>query len=68
MQAFIRELEDNNFHDKLEQAIDSNPQKNYARFIALLNDAKDKHLPRKMVRFNKHKHTKSKWMTNVILK
>ena len=68
MQAFIRELEDNNIHDKLEQAIDSDPQENYARFIALLNDAKDKHLPRKRVRFNKHKHKKSKWMTNGILK
>ena len=68
MQAFIRELEDNNIHDKLEQAIDSDPQENYARFIALLNGAKDKHLPRKRVRFNKHKHKKSKWMTNGILK
>ena len=68
MQAFIRELEDNNIYDKLEQAIDSDPQENYARFIALLNDAKNKHLPRKRVRFNKHKHKKSKWMTNGILK
>ena len=47
MQAFIRKLEDNNIHDKLEQAIDSDPQENYARLIALLNDAKNKHLPRK---------------------
>ena len=36
--------------------------------FALLNDAKHKHLPRKRVRFNKHKHKKSKWMTNGILK
>ena len=51
MQAFIRELEDNNIHDKLEQAIDSDPQENYDRFIVLLNDAKNKHLPRKSVRY-----------------
>ena len=51
MQAFIRELEDNNIHDKLVQAIDSDPQENYDRFIALLNDAKNKHLPRKSVRY-----------------
>ena len=56
MQAFIRELEDNNIHDKLEQAIGSDPQENYDRFIALLNDTKNKHLPRKRVRFNIHKH------------
>ena len=36
MQAFIRELEDNNIHDKLEQAIDSDPQENYARFICVV--------------------------------
>ena len=66
MQAFIRELEDNNIHDKLEQVIDSDPQENYDRIIALLNEAKNKHLPRKRVRFNKHKHKKSIWMTNGI--
>ena len=40
MQAFIRDLEDNNIHEKLQQAIDSDPQENYGRFIALFNDAK----------------------------
>ena len=68
MQAFIAELEDINIYDKLEQAIDSDPQKNYDCFIALLNGAKNKHLPKKRVRFNKNKHKKSKWMTNGILK
>ena len=68
MQAFIAELEDINIDDKLEHAIDSDPQKNYDCFIALLNGAKNKHLPKKRVRFNKNKHKKSKWMTNGILK
>ena len=40
MQAFIAELEDINIYDKLEQAIDSDPQENYDCFIALLNGAK----------------------------
>ena len=53
MQAFIREVEDNNINDKHEQAIESDPQENYARFIALLNDAQNKHLPKKRIRFNK---------------
>ena len=39
MQAFIAELGDINIYDKLEQAIDSDPQENYC-FIALLNGAK----------------------------
>ena len=40
VQAFIAELEDINIYDKLEQAIDSDPQKNYDCFITLLNGAK----------------------------
>ena len=47
MQAFIAELENINIYDKLEQAIDSNPQENYNCFIALLNGTKNKHLPKK---------------------
>ena len=68
MREFLRELEDINIYDKLEQLNDSNPQDNYDRFITLINDAKEKHLPKKTVKFNKRKHKKSKWMTYGILK
>ena len=68
MRAFLRELEDINIYDKLEQLNDSNPQDNYDRFITLINDAKEQHLPKKTVKFNKRKHKKSKWMTYGILK
>ena len=68
MQAFLSELEDMDIYDKLEQSVDSNPHDNYDRFITLINDAKEKHLPKKTVKFNKKKHKKSKWMTYGILK
>ena len=68
MLAFLRELEDINIYDKPEQLNDNNPQDNYDRFITLINDAKEKHLPKKTVKFNKGKHNKSKWMTYGILK
>ena len=67
MRAFLRELKDINIYDKLEQLRLSNPQDNYDRFITLINDAKEKHLPKKTVKFNKRKHKKSKWMTYGIL-
>ena len=35
MQAFIRELEDNNIHDKLEQAIDSDPQEIFGQILRI---------------------------------
>ena len=47
MQAFIAELEDINIYDKLEQAIDSDPQENYDCFIELLNGAKNNIYQRK---------------------
>ena len=55
-QAFLRELEDMNIYDKLEQSVDSNPHDNYDCFIKLINDAKGKHLPKKIIKFNEKKH------------
>ena len=50
-QCIITNLEDINTHGNiLEQAIDSDKQENYDRFIALLNEAKDEHLHKNMVR------------------
>ena len=34
----------------------------------MINDAKEKHLPKKTVKFNERKHKKLKWMTYGILK
>ena len=56
MRAFLSELEDMDIYDKLEQSVDSNPYNNYDRIITLINDAKEKHLPKKTVQFNKKKH------------
>ena len=40
--------------------VNSNPHDNYDRIITLINDAKEKHLPNKTVKFNKNKNKKSK--------
>ena len=68
MHAFVNELNELNIYDQLQSAIDTNPQENYDTFIKLLSSAKNKHLPRRIVRFNKKKHKKAKWLTNGILK
>ena len=65
MHAFVNELNELNIYDQLQSAIDTNPQENYDTFIS---SAKNKHLPRRIVRFNKKKHKKAKWLTNGILK
>ena len=41
---------------------------NYKIFLAIIQEAKNKHLPTKKVKFNKYKHKKNKWITRGILK
>ena len=61
-------MEELNIYDQLETPLNTNPQENYATFLNMVNIAKNKHLPKKVVRFNKKKHKKAKWLTNAILK
>ena len=43
------------------------PNVNYNILAHALSEAKQKHIPRKVKRFNKRKHFKHKWMTNDLL-
>ena len=56
-----------NIYDQLLKPIDSCSHENYDIFMKLIQDAKNLHFPKKTVKFNKKKHTKSKWMTYGIL-
>ena len=67
LQNFVDELQALNIYDKLVGNIDNSTEDNYALFSHLIKYAKDKHLPKKLVKFNKKIHKKSKWMTNGIL-
>ena len=68
VQSFIREMDALNICDELNQSIDGNPEENYEVFLKLIKDVKDKCLPKKVVKYNKKKHKKSKWMTSALLK
>lgn len=67
LQNFIDELKYLNIYDQLNHGIDCNPQDNYTLFSLLIKYVKEKHLKKKIVKFDKRKHKKSKWMTNGIL-
>ena len=54
-------------HDKLDQNINESAEDNFIRFAHLVNAARDKHLPTKIVKYIKKKHKKSCWMTYEIL-
>ena len=67
LNAFIEEVKELNIYDQLAQRIDSDPQENYDVFSQLINYAREKHIPRKTVKYNKRKHKKCKWITMAII-
>ena len=68
MQNFVDELKQLNICDQFALHNDVNATDNYQIFSQLLNYAKNKHLPTKIVKYNKKNHYKSKWITGAILK
>ena len=56
-----------NIYDQLETKLHTNPATNYEIFTHLLKSVKDKHIPKKTVKYKKHLCMKSKWMTNGLL-
>ena len=68
LKNFVTELRNMNMTDSLNNNVYANLSKNYDTFIKLLQDAKDKHLPVRKIKFNKYKHKKNKWITRGILK
>ena len=64
---FVEELTLLDIHSQLDHSQQSNPQDNYKTFSKLIKCAKDKHLPKRKVKYNRKKHGKSNWMTKGIL-
>ena len=64
---FVEELTLLDIHSQLDHSQQSNPQDNYETFSKLIKCAKDKHLPKRNVMYNRKKHGKSNWMTKGIL-
>ena len=67
---------DNLYKELLEQDIMkqintnpySHPNVNYNTLLSVLEESKQKHIPAKSVKFHKHKHKKTEWITKGILK
>ena len=58
--VFVHDLEELNIYEKLHTSVDSKSEENYGILLKLLSTAKDKHLPTKIVRFNRRKHKRAK--------
>ena len=62
------ELMNNELYQGLVMDLNVDPNINYDNLIEIITKAKNKHLPTRLVKFNKHKHKKSKWITYGIIK
>ena len=60
LNKFVTELRNMNITESLNNNVNANPSKNYDTFIKLLQDAKDKYLTVRKIKFNKYKHKKNK--------
>ena len=56
IQKFVEELKSMKIFDELNQNINDSPEDNYNKFASLLNHAREKHLPIKLVKYNKKRH------------
>ena len=64
----INELENLNIPAQLNSELNANPNNNYKIFSKAVNFAKEKHLPIKKKKIDRHKHKIDKWITRGILK
>ena len=62
------ELKNTHTWSNLNENPTADPNLSYNVFIEILQSAKEKHLPSKLIRFKKYKHKKCTWITMGILK
>ena len=61
------ELHSSDIYTKLDTNPNTDPNYNYNIIIDEINQAKDKYMTSKLVKFNKYKHKKSTWITQGLL-
>ena len=63
----LRELCESNILENMNKDLYNDPNENFDTLHNKLLEIKDKHLPFKFVKFNKHRHKNNKWITIGIL-
>ena len=67
IESFRKEIADLEIHNKLDDGVDRDPNYNYEIVSTLLQNAKSKHIPKRIKKFNKRRHKKERWMTDELL-
>ena len=68
MSKFVNELISLDIYEKLDKQLNSDPNNNFEVLSQILKYAREKHLPKKKVKYQKKLHKKSKWISSGILK
>ena len=61
------ELKGSNIYNTLNHVLETDPNENYDKLIDHIMSIKEKHLPQRFVKFNKHRHKANKWITYGII-
>ena len=64
---FKLEIANANIYNKLDLSLQADPNRNYNILQQTIAYAIKKHLPTKTVKYNKHKHKKSAWITTALI-
>ena len=67
IENFKTEIANLEIYDKLDKTLNRDPNHNYEIFSTLLQNAKSKHIPKRIKKFNKRRHKKERWMTDELL-
>ena len=65
---FINTIKTSGVFNLLDKDLKSNPTNNYDILLSIITDAKNKFLAPKIVKYKKHKHKKSEWITQGLVK
>ena len=68
IQTFKAELKQTSIYDQLNCRTDANPCSKYDILDNIISEAADRCMPSKRVKYNKHKHNKSQWITGGIIR
>ena len=66
-QAFLNDLISQDICEKLNKDNNCDPNENYMVLSDILEKSHEKYFPKKMVKFNKHRHKDKKWITYGII-
>ena len=67
-EAFLADLQACNFATLLDHTPHGDPNQNYDKLHYKLSELKCKHLPWKLVKFNKYRHKGNRWITHGVIK